>query len=157
MPTNLESKASQPELQGTDITATGSSTPVGLRGDPQTGVLPPDTAASLPAATASSLNSWCYMSPDEQWQGPFTLEQLQAWRHVLPMDMWLCRAALQSGALHQGLQLISPSIGLPRSRTYLCRERLMTPNLAVSQSSLCWHGRKALPPIQVSFQSPVSV
>ena len=48
--------------------------------------------------SAESLEAWCYMSPDEQWQGPFDIAQLRAWRDALPMDLWLCRATQQSGA-----------------------------------------------------------
>jgi len=66
---------------------------------------PPEPAVfyQAPSESAESLAVWCYMSPDEQWQGPFTAAQLRTWRGVLPMDLWLCQAHQLPGALARRL------------------------------------------------------
>jgi len=103
-----DNEASQHERIGTEEIVTSVSDLAELGGEQPTYVPPPSTSdlsASLsrsPTATASSLETWCYMSPDEQWQGPFTVEQLRVWRNVLTMNMWLCRATSQSGTLQDG-------------------------------------------------------
>ena len=75
----------------------------------------PSSSSQLPVlgicrnpGSAESLETWCYMSPDEQWQGPFDIVQLQAWRDALPMDLWLCRATQPSGTLQNPLACCLP-------------------------------------------------